>query len=72
MFQTERTLQLAPSMYHQTEAMLAFMKKYSWKDFSMVTTRVVGSDDFVSALRSHERLSRQQAMPNKYGHTGFE
>lgn len=72
LFQMDRTLQLAPTMYHQTEAMLAFMKKFSWKYFSMVTTRVVGSEDFFSALRRHERLSRQQSLPNKYGHTGFE
>ena len=38
----------------------------------MLTTRVVGSEDFFSALRRHERLSRQQSLPNIYGHTGFQ
>ncbi|KAK7112851.1 hypothetical protein V1264_012235 [Littorina saxatilis] len=59
-------------MHHQTEAMLAFMKTFSWKFFSVVTTKVVGSEDFFSALRHHERTSRMQALPNKYGHVGFE
>ena len=72
LLQMDRTLQLAPTMHHQTEAMLAFMKKFSWRYFSMVTTRVVGSEDFFSALRRHERLSRQRSLPNIYGHTGFQ
>ncbi|KAL8583930.1 hypothetical protein ACOMHN_040663 [Nucella lapillus] len=65
-------LQLAPTMYHQTEAMLAFLKEFKWHDFTMVTTSVTGSEDFFAYLRSQVQTSNSQALPNKYGHTGFQ
>ncbi|XP_076458545.1 uncharacterized protein LOC143292240 [Babylonia areolata] len=70
--QMERTLQLAPTLYHQTEAMLAFLKEFQWHAFTMVTTQVTGSDDFFAALRFQEQQSRSNSLPNKYGHVGFE
>ncbi|KAL8565900.1 hypothetical protein ACOMHN_036826 [Nucella lapillus] len=52
--------------------MLAFLKKFSWKFFSMVTTQVVGHEDFLASLKSQERRSRLDSRPNKYGHVGFQ
>ncbi|XP_076442925.1 uncharacterized protein LOC143281574 [Babylonia areolata] len=70
--QMERSLQLAPTLFHQTEAMLAFLRRFSWKFFSMVTTRVVGHEDFLASLKAQERQSRRRSLPDKYGHVGFE
>ncbi|UYV79947.1 GRIN2B [Cordylochernes scorpioides] len=46
-----RVLQLAPSVEHQSAAMLSILKRYSWHQFSVVTTHIGGHDDFVRAIR---------------------
>ncbi|XP_076330979.1 glutamate receptor ionotropic, NMDA 2B-like [Tachypleus tridentatus] len=46
-----RILQLAPSMEHQAAAMLSILRRYSWHQFSIVTTLIGGHDHFIRAVR---------------------
>ncbi|XP_022254401.1 glutamate receptor ionotropic, NMDA 2B-like, partial [Limulus polyphemus] len=46
-------LQLAPSVEHQSAAMLSIMKRYLWHHFSILTTMIGGHDDFIRAVRNH-------------------
>lgn len=51
-------LQLAPSIEHQTAAMLSILERYKWHQFSVVTSQIAGHDDFIQAVR--ERVSEMQ------------
>ncbi|XP_066592276.1 glutamate receptor ionotropic, NMDA 2B isoform X2 [Prorops nasuta] len=51
-------LQLAPSLEHQTAAMLSILERYKWHQFSVVTSQIAGHDDFIQAVR--ERISDMQ------------
>lgn len=51
-------LQLAPSLEHQTAAMLSILERYKWHQFSVVTSQIAGHDDFIQAVR--ERISDLQ------------
>ncbi|CAH1638686.1 unnamed protein product [Spodoptera littoralis] len=44
-------LQLAPSIEHQTSAMLSILERYKWHQFSVVTSAIAGHDDFIQADR---------------------
>lgn len=44
-------LQLAPSVEHQSSAMLSILKRYSWYKFAIVTSHIGGHDDFIRAVR---------------------
>ncbi|XP_063229107.1 glutamate receptor ionotropic, NMDA 2B-like [Bacillus rossius redtenbacheri] len=57
--QSSLQLQLAPSLEHQTAAMLSILERYKWHQFSVVTSQIAGHDDFIQAVR--ERLLRVQA-----------
>ncbi|XP_044751863.1 glutamate receptor ionotropic, NMDA 2B [Coccinella septempunctata] len=56
--QTSLQLQLAPSLEHQTAAMLSILERYKWHQFSVVTSLIAGHDDFIQAVR--ERVSVMQ------------
>ncbi|XP_043501790.1 glutamate receptor ionotropic, NMDA 2B isoform X2 [Polistes fuscatus] len=56
--QSNLQLQLAPSLEHQTAAMLSIMERYKWHQFSIVTSQIAGHDDFIQAIR--ERISEMQ------------
>ncbi|XP_011502038.1 PREDICTED: glutamate receptor ionotropic, NMDA 2B [Ceratosolen solmsi marchali] len=56
--QSSLHLQLAPSIEHQTAAMLSILERYKWHQFSVVTSQIAGHDDFVQAVR--ERISETQ------------
>ncbi|XP_076276632.1 glutamate ionotropic receptor NMDA type subunit 2 isoform X4 [Lasioglossum baleicum] len=56
--QNNLQLQLAPSLEHQTAAMLSILERYKWHQFSLVTSQIAGHDDFVQAVR--ERISDMQ------------
>ncbi|EFX63016.1 hypothetical protein DAPPUDRAFT_336063, partial [Daphnia pulex] len=43
-------IQLAPSASHQANAMLSLLKRYSWKQFSIVTSTVAGYREFIQAV----------------------
>nr|XP_034831518.1 glutamate receptor ionotropic, NMDA 2B [Maniola hyperantus]XP_034831519.1 glutamate receptor ionotropic, NMDA 2B [Maniola hyperantus] len=51
-------LQLAPTIEHQTAAMLSILERYKWHQFSVVTSAIAGHDDFIQAVR--ERVSALQ------------
>ncbi|KAI8426247.1 hypothetical protein MSG28_005153, partial [Choristoneura fumiferana] len=51
-------LQLAPSIEHQTAAMLSILERYKWHQFSVVTSAIAGHDDFIQAVR--ERVTALQ------------
>ncbi|KAI5720357.1 hypothetical protein M8J77_005394 [Diaphorina citri] len=53
--QSSLQLQLAPSLEHQTAAMLSILERYKWHQFSIVTSQIAGHDDFIQAVR--ERIS---------------
>ncbi|GFR22435.1 glutamate receptor ionotropic, NMDA 2A [Trichonephila clavata] len=46
-----QVLQLAPSVEHQSSAMLSILRRYSWHKFAIVTSQIGGHDDFVRAVR---------------------
>nr|XP_015917244.1 glutamate receptor ionotropic, NMDA 2B isoform X1 [Parasteatoda tepidariorum]XP_042910482.1 glutamate receptor ionotropic, NMDA 2B isoform X1 [Parasteatoda tepidariorum] len=46
-----QVLQLAPSVEHQSSAMLSILRRYSWHKFAIVTSQIGGHDDFVRAIR---------------------
>ncbi|GLH06407.1 Uncharacterized protein GBIM_11924 [Gryllus bimaculatus] len=52
-------LQLAPSLEHQTAAMLSILERYKWHQFSVVTSQIAGHDDFIQAVR--ERALQMQS-----------
>ncbi|CAH1137809.1 unnamed protein product [Phyllotreta striolata] len=56
--QSSLMLQLAPSLEHQTAAMLSILERYKWHQFSVVTSLIAGHDDFIQAVR--ERVSAMQ------------
>ncbi|XP_044261867.1 glutamate receptor ionotropic, NMDA 2B isoform X2 [Tribolium madens] len=56
--QSSLQLQLAPSLEHQTAAMLSILERYKWHQFSVVTSPIAGHDDFIQAVR--ERVSAMQ------------
>ncbi|KAG8225213.1 hypothetical protein J437_LFUL012688 [Ladona fulva] len=56
--QSSLQLQLAPSLEHQTAAMLSILERYKWHQFSIVTSQIAGHDDFVQAIR--ERILEMQ------------
>lgn len=49
--QSSLQLQLAPSLEHQTAAMLSILERYKWHRFSVVTSQIAGHDDFIQAVR---------------------
>ncbi|XP_026499121.1 glutamate receptor ionotropic, NMDA 2B [Vanessa tameamea] len=51
-------LQLAPTIEHQTAAMLSILERYKWHQFSVVTSAIAGHDDFIQAVR--ERVTALQ------------
>lgn len=51
-------LELAPSIEHQTAAMLSILERYKWHQFSVITSQIAGHDNFVQAVR--ERISETQ------------
>ncbi|XP_054286010.1 glutamate receptor ionotropic, NMDA 2B isoform X4 [Macrosteles quadrilineatus] len=56
--QSSLQLQLAPSLEHQTAAMLSILERYKWHRFSIVTSQIAGHDDFIQAIR--ERITEMQ------------
>nr|AIG13078.1 NMDA receptor subunit 2 variant C1 [Diploptera punctata] len=56
--QSSLQLQLAPSLEHQTAAMLSILERYKWHQFSVVTSQIAGHDDFLQAVR--ERITEVQ------------
>lgn len=62
--QSSLQLQLAPSLEHQTAAMLSILERYKWHQFSVVTSLIAGHDDFIQAVR--ERVSAMQVRINVY------
>ncbi|KAJ8866594.1 hypothetical protein PR048_032454 [Dryococelus australis] len=48
--QSSLQLQLAPSLEHQTAAMLSILERYKWHQFSVVTSQIAGHDDFIQAV----------------------
>lgn len=62
--QSSLQLQLAPSLEHQTAAMLSILERYKWHQFSVVTSPIAGHDDFIQAVR--ERVSAMQVRYKRY------
>lgn len=51
--QSRLQVQLAPSIEHQSAAMLSILERYKWHQFSIVTSQIAGHDDFVQAVREN-------------------
>ncbi|XP_059095158.1 glutamate receptor ionotropic, NMDA 2B-like isoform X1 [Tigriopus californicus] len=49
---------LAPSIDHQAEAMLALLRRYQWKQFSILTSNIAGHEDFIQSVRDKILPSR--------------
>ncbi|KAK2162487.1 hypothetical protein LSH36_97g01000, partial [Paralvinella palmiformis] len=70
-------LQLTPSIRHQCLAMLSLLKRYNWREFSIVSGSIPGNTYFVNTLRDLAENSRKQAskilvQATKKGLTGKE
>lgn len=66
--QSTMQVQLAPSIEHQSAAMLSILERYKWHQFSIVTSQIAGHDDFVQAVR--ERVNDVQVSDvNRPGNT---
>ncbi|XP_061181697.1 glutamate receptor ionotropic, NMDA 2B-like isoform X2 [Saccostrea echinata] len=50
--QNRMVLQLAPTLYHQAQAMLKFMMTFNWTHFTVVSTTEDNNFDFTAALRT--------------------
>lgn len=61
--QSSLQLQLAPSLEHQTAAMLSILERYKWHQFSVVTSQIAGHDDFIQAVR--EKVNEMQVSRTK-------
>ncbi|NP_001191485.1 NR2 [Aplysia californica] len=59
---TERTLQLAPTVQHQAQAMVSLLERYNWTAFSVVTSRVAGDVQFLDDIEDQAELSKKKAM----------
>lgn len=55
-----RALQIAPTVLHQTEAMMALLHRYNWTQFSIVTSLTAGYQDFATSLRTMAKNSQSQ------------
>jgi hypothetical protein len=44
-------LQMTPAMSQQCTAMLTFLRRYGWHDFSILTGQVAGHDYFINMMR---------------------
>ncbi|XP_069700780.1 glutamate receptor ionotropic, NMDA 2B-like [Periplaneta americana] len=61
--QSSLQLQLAPSLEHQTAAMLGILERYKWHQFAIVTSQIAGHDDFIQAVRERTmQISSQFKM----------
>lgn len=45
-------IQLAPTLYHQVEAMMSLMARYEWFKYSIIVTDYSGSGEFLRAAES--------------------
>ncbi|GAB6025888.1 hypothetical protein CHUAL_011862 [Chamberlinius hualienensis] len=52
-------MQMAPSVGHQSAAMLSILKRYSWHQFSIVTSRSAGHREFIQAVRDQMAQMQQ-------------
>ncbi len=43
-------IQLAPSAAHQAGAMLSLLRRYSWRQFAIVTSAIAGYREFIQAV----------------------
>ena len=61
-----RVLQIAPTIYHQCQALIRILDRYNWTDFSIVTTKVSSGGDFISCMRNMvEKTSITQGFIKK-------
>ena len=61
-----RVLQIAPTIYHQCQALTRLMSRYNWTDFSIVTTKISSGKDFISCMRDMvKRTSVTQGFTTK-------
>ncbi|RNA20690.1 glutamate receptor NMDA 2B isoform X1 [Brachionus plicatilis] len=56
-------IQLAPTMYHQVEAMMSLMVRYEWQKYSIIATDYSGSHEF---LRAAENLQYSHLSLKKF------
>ncbi|XP_060076117.1 glutamate receptor ionotropic, NMDA 2B-like [Ylistrum balloti] len=49
-------LQLAPTIYHQCQCMLALLQRYNWTDFAIVTTTTEQHLEFVNSVNTLVKL----------------
>ncbi|XP_045213754.2 glutamate receptor ionotropic, NMDA 2B-like [Mercenaria mercenaria] len=61
-----RVLQIAPTIYHQCQAMQKILNRYNWTDFSLVTTKITSHVDFINCMRDMvRRTSVSQGFTTK-------
>ncbi|CAF0742170.1 unnamed protein product [Brachionus calyciflorus] len=56
-------IQLAPTMYHQIEAMMSLMARYEWFKYSVIVTDYSGSHEF---LRAAENLQNSHLSKHEF------
>ncbi|KAJ8317868.1 hypothetical protein KUTeg_002959 [Tegillarca granosa] len=46
-----RVLQMAPTIFHQSRAIIQLMQKYNWTDFTVVTTTSSDDLEFINSIQ---------------------
>ncbi|XP_074647823.1 glutamate receptor ionotropic, NMDA 2B-like isoform X2 [Tubulanus polymorphus] len=53
-------METAPSMAHQADAMINILRRYQWKAISVITSSIVGHDQFINTIRRRrEEISKE-------------
>ncbi|KAL4240267.1 Glutamate receptor ionotropic [Mactra antiquata] len=61
-----RVLQIAPTIYHQCQAMQKILDRYNWTEFSVLTTKVSSHVDFINCMRNMvKETSRSHGFTTK-------
>ena len=55
-------LQMAPTFYHQAEAVLALLARYEWFKYTLIVAESPGSDEFIKALDTIQ-LTKESKQP---------
>ncbi|XP_023240697.1 glutamate receptor ionotropic, NMDA 2B-like [Centruroides sculpturatus] len=63
-----KVLQLAPSVEYQSAAMLSILQRYTWNQFSIVTTQLGGHDDFIRSIRDQAKDAFRDSIFNIFNY----
>ncbi|KAL8583948.1 hypothetical protein ACOMHN_040681 [Nucella lapillus] len=66
--QESLALQIAPTIQHQARAIFSLLQRYNWTQFSVVTTRVSGYQQFLGTLHAITTATQRRSGVTLSGH----